>query len=92
MCHAIYGIGLIAIRMRERYKGGVRGHKNEGVYSWQKTASSSVDLGWLSALGRVMVEWWSWVRILLDIYICFFSSSTFAKISKLFGRQLSSVF
>ena len=38
MCHAIYGIGLIAIRMRERYKGGVRGHKNEGVYSWQKTA------------------------------------------------------
>ena len=63
----MYGIGQIVIRMHERYEVGIRGHVDEGVLSWQKTASSNVDPCWLSGLGLVMVERWSWVRILLDL-------------------------
>ena len=63
MCRAIYGIGLIVICMCEGYEGGVRGHMDE--------VASSVELGWLSGLGLVLVERWSWVRIPLDLWIFF---------------------
>ena len=56
MCRTIYGIGLIVIRMREGYEGGVRGHMDEMCISWQKTAASNVELGWLSGLGLVLLE------------------------------------
>ena len=70
MCRTIYGyIGLIVIRMREGYEGGVRRHMDE---VGKKTASSSVELGWLSGLGLILVERWSWVRIPLDLLIIFF--------------------
>ena len=42
-------------------------------------APSSIELGWLSGLGLVLVERWSWVRILLDFRIFF--SSTFKMIA-----------
>ena len=60
--------------MHKGYEGGVRGHMDE-MYnlSWQKTASSIVEMGWLSGLGLVLLERWSWVRIPLDLWI-FFSS------------------
>ena len=35
-----------------------------------KRVSSSGELGWQSGLGVGLVEWWSWIRIPLDL--CFF--------------------
>ena len=54
------------IRMCEGYEGGVI-IMDHDVLSWQKTDTGSVELGWLSGLGLVLEERWSWVRIPLDL-------------------------
>ena len=76
MCRAIYGTGLIVIRMREGY-GDIMDETFPVGKKQQPAGSreSRVEVGWLSGLGLVLVERWSWVRISLDLWIFF--SSTF---------------
>ena len=55
MCRAIYGIGLIVIRMCEGYEGGVRGHMDEMYKVVKKRHPASLAEQTRAGAGRAVV-------------------------------------